>query len=125
MSERLFADFYDELHPTVLRFFAKRTRDGESAFDLTAETFAKAFEKREQFRGITEEEAAGWLRSIARNELAKYNRTRTVELGAPQRLGFERPATPNCVTSRSSLRPRKPASRSSRRWRDCRTTSRR
>jgi len=91
-SELLFADFYDELHPTVLRFFAKRTRDGEGAFDLTAETFAKAFEKREQFRGSSEEEAAGWLWSIARNELAKYHRTRTVELGALQRLGFERPA---------------------------------
>jgi RNA polymerase sigma-70 factor (ECF subfamily) len=91
-SERLFADFYDELYPTVLRFFARRTRDGESAFDLTAETFAKAFEKREQFRGRTEEEAAAWLWSIARNELARYHRTRTVELGALQRLGFERPA---------------------------------
>ena len=78
--------------PLVLRFFARRTRDGESAFDLTAETFAKAFEKRDHFRGGTDAEAAGWLWSIARNELARYHRTRTVELAALRRLGLERPA---------------------------------
>ena len=87
-----FADFYDAMAPAVLRFFAKRTRDAERAFDLTAETFAKAFEKREQFRGSTDVEAAAWLWSIARNELGRYHRRRSVELAALQRLGLERPA---------------------------------
>jgi len=91
-AEAAFADFYDTMAPSVLRFFAKRTHDGERALDLTAETFAKAFEKRDDFRGGTEAEAAGWLWSIARNELARYHRTRTVELAALRRLGLERPA---------------------------------
>jgi RNA polymerase sigma factor (sigma-70 family) len=78
--------------PAVLRFFAKRTRDAERAFDLTAETFAKAFEKREQFRGSTDVEAAAWLWSIARNELGRYHRRASVELAALHRLGLERPA---------------------------------
>jgi len=91
-SDASFADFYDVMAPAVLRFFAMRTRDSERAFDLTAETFAKAFEKRQDFRGTSDEEAAAWLWSIARNELARYHRTRTVELAALQRLGLERPA---------------------------------
>ncbi len=91
-AETSFAEFYGEMAPSVLRFFAGRTRDAERSFDLTAETFAKAFEKRENFRGSSELEAAGWLWAIARNELARYHRTRTVELEALRRLGLERPA---------------------------------
>ena len=86
-----FSDVYDELSPQVLRFFARRTRNGEDAFDLTAETFAKAFEKRHDFRGRSEGEAAAWIWTIARNELARYHRTRTVELSALRRIGLERP----------------------------------
>ena len=81
-SEQPFGEFYDAMAPAVLRFFARRTRDSERAFDLTAETFAKAFEKRRDFRGHTDEQAAAWLWSIARNELARYSRTRKVELAA-------------------------------------------
>jgi len=87
-----FEDFYNSLHPMVLRYFARRTRDSESAFDLAAETFAKAFEKRDDFRGVTHDQALAWLWSIARNELARYYRSRTVELAALQRVGLERPA---------------------------------
>lgn len=90
-SDRSFADFYDVMAPAVMRFFARRTRDGERAFDLTAETFAKAFEKRQDFRGSSDEQAAAWVWSIARNELARYHRSRTVELAALRRLGLERP----------------------------------
>jgi RNA polymerase sigma factor (sigma-70 family) len=90
-SDRSFADFYDVMAPGVLRFFARRTSDSERAFDLTAETFAKAFEKRRDFRGSSDEEAAAWLWSIARNELARYHRSRGVELAALRRLGLERP----------------------------------
>ena len=86
-----FADVYDELSPAVLRFFARRCRESELAVDLTAETFAKAFEKREDFRGSSDREAAAWIWSIARNELARYHRTRSVELSAIRRLGLERP----------------------------------
>jgi len=37
--------------------YAQGRRDAERAIDLTAETFAKAFEKREQFHGDTDVEA--------------------------------------------------------------------
>jgi RNA polymerase sigma-70 factor (ECF subfamily) len=76
----------------VLRFFARQTRDGQTAFDLMAETFSKAFEKRADFRGTSDEQAAAWLWSIARHELARYRRSRSVEMSALRRLGFERPA---------------------------------
>jgi RNA polymerase sigma-70 factor (ECF subfamily) len=86
-----FAEFYDAMFPVVLRFFARRARQPEAAFDLTAETFAKAFEKRADFRGSTELQATAWLWAIARNELARYHRSRSVELAALRRLGLERP----------------------------------
>jgi RNA polymerase sigma-70 factor (ECF subfamily) len=87
-----FAEFYDHLAPNVLRYFARHTQDGQAAFDLMAETFANAFEKRADFKGVRDDQAAGWLWSIARHELAKYKRSRSVELAALTRLGLERPA---------------------------------
>ena len=91
-SPHAFADFYEQLSPQVLRFFAARTGDPHRAVDLTAETFARAFEHRRDFRGASDEQAAAWLWKIARNELAGYRRSRAVELAAVQRLGLERHA---------------------------------
>jgi RNA polymerase sigma-70 factor (ECF subfamily) len=88
-----FAGFYRCLAPTMLRFFARATRDPQVAFDLMAETFAKAFEKRGDFKGSRDDQAAAWVWSIARNELAKYKRSLSVELAAITRLGLERPAS--------------------------------
>jgi RNA polymerase sigma-70 factor, ECF subfamily len=79
-----------EMAPKVLRFFARRT-DPQRAFDLMAETFAKAFEKRREFRGASHEQAAAWLWAIARNELAGFMRSRVVEMDALSRLELERP----------------------------------
>lgn len=69
----------------------RETGDGHRALDLTAETFAKAFEKRHDFRGASDEQAAAWLWQIARNELARFRRSNSVELIAMRRLGLERP----------------------------------
>jgi RNA polymerase sigma-70 factor (ECF subfamily) len=91
-SPNAFADFYEQMSPSVLRFFARQTRDGQAAFDLVAETFSKAFDKRASFRGTTDEQAAAWLWSIARHELARYRRSRSVEMSTLRRLGLERPA---------------------------------
>ncbi|MCW3029117.1 MAG: polymerase sigma factor [Solirubrobacterales bacterium] len=91
-SPDAFADFYEQISPSVLRFFARQTRDGQTAFELLAETFSKAFEKRADFRGTTDEQAAAWLWSIARHELARCRRSRSVEMSALRRLGLERPA---------------------------------
>jgi RNA polymerase sigma-70 factor (ECF subfamily) len=92
VTPKAFAGFYAHLAPSVLRFFARHTQDGQVAFDLMAETFAKAFEKRHDYRGVRDEQAAAWLWRIARNELARYQRSRSVELAALTRLGLERRA---------------------------------
>jgi RNA polymerase sigma-70 factor (ECF subfamily) len=78
------------MSPQVLRFFVRRTSDRHRAVDLTAETFATAFEHRREFRGASDQQAAAWLWRIARNELAGYQRSRAVELAAVQRLRLER-----------------------------------
>jgi RNA polymerase sigma-70 factor (ECF subfamily) len=89
-SPHAFGDFYEQMSPQVLRFFVRRTGDPHCAVDLTAETFARAFEHRREFRGASDQQAAAWLWRIARNELAGYRRSRAVELAAVQRLGLER-----------------------------------
>ena len=90
-SPRLFADFYAEHSADVLVFFVRRTLDVEIARDLTAETFAEAFEDRGRFRGKTEEEARGWLFGIARHLLSRYVRRGAVERRAVERLGIRVP----------------------------------
>jgi RNA polymerase sigma-70 factor (ECF subfamily) len=90
-SPKAFADFYAQMSPSVLRFFARQTRDSQAAFDLTAETFSKAFEKRSDFRGASDHQAAAWLWSIARHQLARFRRSRSVEMSALGRLGLEHP----------------------------------
>jgi RNA polymerase sigma-70 factor (ECF subfamily) len=90
-SPDAFAEFYEQMSPAVLRYFARETGEPHRAFDLTAETFAKAFEKRRDFRGETDAQAAAWLWTIARAELAHYGRSRRIELAALARLGLERP----------------------------------
>jgi RNA polymerase sigma-70 factor (ECF subfamily) len=79
------------MSPSVLRFFARQTRDSQAAFDLTAETFSKAFEKRYDFRGASDQQAAAWLWSIARHQLARFRRSRSVEMSALGRLGLQHP----------------------------------
>ena len=88
---RSFAEFYGAMFPGVLRFLVRHTGDVHLAFDLAAETFAKAYEKRADFRGATDTQATAWLWAIARNELGMYRRARKAELAAMARLGLERP----------------------------------
>lgn len=75
----------------VLVFFARRTLDPHLALDLTAETFARAYIRRRQFRGDTSEAAAGWLYRIAHNELARYQRDGQVARRAMERLRLREP----------------------------------
>src|SRR3954462_3663329 len=46
---------------------------------------------RRRYRGSTEAEAAAWLYSIAKNQLARYLRRGYAERRAMQKLGLERP----------------------------------
>src|SRR5215208_4230606 len=58
---RVFGEVYNALAAGLLRHFTRRTFDVETAADLTAETFARAFESRGRFRGSTDAEASAWI----------------------------------------------------------------
>lgn len=75
----------------VLMFLARRTADPEIALDLWAETFAQAFAKRSSFRGTSDAEAAAWLMSIAKRQLAQFYRRGRIEQRGVDRLKLERP----------------------------------
>ena len=86
-----FGAFYERYAEEVLRFFARRTLDPESAAELTAETFAQAFVARTRFRarGLG---GVGWLYAVARHQLARFHRRGDVAARARRRLGMpERP----------------------------------
>lgn len=99
----LYAAHRDDL----LRYFARRTADPEAALDLMAETFAQAAQSRRKCRATTDEERAGWLYGIARNQLNAFHRRGYAEQRAVRRLGLERPpvteATLREVEARAGL----------------------
>jgi RNA polymerase sigma factor (sigma-70 family) len=86
-----FADLYVEYHQVVLAYFASRTLDPETAFDLMAETFAQAFTDIPQLRATTEEQGRAWLWAIARNQLFRWRERGRVERRCMQQLGIDRP----------------------------------
>jgi RNA polymerase sigma-70 factor (ECF subfamily) len=86
-----FSRFYRAHSRDVLVFFVRRTFDAQVALDLTAETFAQAFAGRRSFRGQSEEEAGGWLFTIARRQLARYLHAGTAEKAMLARIGVQTP----------------------------------
>lgn len=86
-----FTEVYDAYHERVLAFFARRVLDVDMAWDLTSETFAKALQQCDQFRGRTPEEEQGWLFAIARSQLSHYWRRGEAERAALARMGVEVP----------------------------------
>jgi RNA polymerase sigma factor (sigma-70 family) len=83
-----FADVYVEYHEQVLRFFARRTLDPETAFDLMAETFAELFAHIDTFRGETEEQGRAWMWTVARHLLYRWRERGVVERRSLARLGI-------------------------------------
>jgi RNA polymerase sigma factor (sigma-70 family) len=84
---------YAQHRDALLVFLVRRTADTEVALDLWAETFAQAVASSRSYRGKTEAEAAGWLYTIAKRQLALYYRRGKAEQRALHKLGLERPAT--------------------------------
>jgi RNA polymerase sigma-70 factor (ECF subfamily) len=84
-----FGVFYDRHATTVLAYFQRRTACAESAADLTAESFARAFYARRRYRdrGVP---AIAWVLGIARHVLADSIRNERIEDRARRRLGLER-----------------------------------
>jgi len=86
-----FRAFYDQWSTQVLAYFQRRVHDPELALELTAETFAIAFEKRGRFRWMGKSPGA-WLFGIAKRILFRYLRHQDVERRAVQRLGIQIPS---------------------------------
>jgi len=87
-----FTRVYEAKAQELLAFLLRRTFDVEAARDLTAETFAQAFEHRGRYRGETDAEAAAWLYGIARHQLGRYARNGVIQRNAVERLGIEVPS---------------------------------
>ena len=86
-----FGRFYESHSEGVLRFFARRVYDAQTAMDLTAETFAQAFLSRNRFRRGGEQEAVAWVYVIARRQLSRFYRRGRAERRALERLGISPP----------------------------------
>lgn len=86
-----FSELYMNEGETVLIFLTRRTWDGETALELTAETFAIALRSWRQIAQLADEQRRAWLFTVARRQLARYLRRAKVERRAVQRLGMQIP----------------------------------
>jgi len=85
-----FAHLYDRHARELLSFLVRGSCDPDVGVDLLGETFAQAFEDRQQFRGPGPDAARAWLFTIARHQLSDYFRRGRAERTALARLGVER-----------------------------------
>ncbi len=90
---RAFRLLYDRHCSRMYAFFAGRTHDHHAALDLTAETFARAWEARKRFEDRCDGSAVPWLYGIARNVLSRSVRDRRLALEAMTRLGVQATAS--------------------------------
>jgi RNA polymerase sigma factor (sigma-70 family) len=84
-----FSQLYRREGESVLSFLTRRTWDGETALELTAETFAVALRSWRKLRPLSPEQQRAWLFTVAKRQLSHYLRRATVERRALQRLGME------------------------------------
>ena len=83
-----FRELYDRYAARIQAFHQRQCRDIHVAHDLTAETFAQAWEHRARFKDLAGGSAAPWLFGIARNVLLRSVRARLLERSACERLGL-------------------------------------
>ncbi|WP_422771888.1 RNA polymerase sigma factor [Plantactinospora sp. WMMC1484] len=81
-----FRELYDRYAAAIHGFCRRRTNDHEAALDLTAETFAQAWQSRHRFVDRRAGSAGPWLFGIARNLLLRAVRDRRVFAEASARL---------------------------------------
>ena len=82
-----FTELYRRHAEDLLRYFARRTLDPETAAELTAETFAEAFASRHGYTDMGVNGVA-WLYGIARHQLSRFFRKGAVSASARRRLGM-------------------------------------
>jgi RNA polymerase sigma factor (sigma-70 family) len=86
-----FRELYARYSKRVYGYHLRRTSDAHAAYDLTAESFAQAWECRSRFRDEADGSIGPWLFGIARNVLLESVRRGRLEQAASLRLGvFER-----------------------------------
>ena len=86
-----FSELYRREGEAVLIFLTRRTWDGETALELTAETFAVALRSWRKLGPLAREQQRAWLFTVARRQLARYSRRARVERKAVRRLGMQIP----------------------------------
>jgi RNA polymerase sigma factor (sigma-70 family) len=86
-----FSELYRSEGESVLIFLTRRTWDGETALELTAETFAVALRSWRRLSTLAPEQQRAWLFTVARRLLARYLRRAKVERRAIRRLGMQLP----------------------------------
>jgi RNA polymerase sigma factor (sigma-70 family) len=84
-----FGRFYRRHAAAVLAYLAYRARNADDAVELTAETFAAAFEASGRYRPGPVP-ARGWLFGIANHKLVDLRRRARREERALRRLGIDR-----------------------------------
>jgi RNA polymerase sigma factor (sigma-70 family) len=82
-----FTELYRRHAEDLLRYFARRTLDPETAAELTAETFAEAFASRATYR-VQGVNGVAWLYGIARHRLGRFFRSGRVDAAARRKLGM-------------------------------------
>src|ERR1700755_2207489 len=87
-TPRAFAEFYRRHVHAVQSFFRRRVGNVETAFDLTAETFAAALRAVPRYRPRPEP-ARAWLFAIARNVLSEALRRGQVQDRARRALEMQ------------------------------------
>lgn len=85
-----FATFYERHVHTMLRYFARRTRDPDLAADMTAEVFAQALRSVASYKP-RRAPAVTWLYAIARNVFARTLRQGYTDDRALRKLALEPP----------------------------------
>jgi RNA polymerase sigma-70 factor (ECF subfamily) len=82
-----FTELYRRHAEDLLRYFARRTLDPETAAELTAETFAEAFASRRTYsdEGVN---GVAWIYGIARHRLGRFFRTGRIEAAARRKVGM-------------------------------------
>src|SRR3954470_6284602 len=83
-----FRELYERYAERIHTYHERRSRNADSAHELTAETFAQAWIARERFRDEAGGSAGPWLFGIARNVLLVSVRKGRLERAARERLGM-------------------------------------
>jgi RNA polymerase sigma factor (sigma-70 family) len=82
-----FRELYERYAAWMRAWFLRHTSSDSAALDLTAETFAQAWNASRRFRDEAGGSAAPWLFGIARNLLRQYHKHNRIETAARERMG--------------------------------------